>query len=117
MEQGVTRRCRRGGVFRRGAGTKVPPGPAVARGVVLVGAPGGYGKTVLLADWARRTRHPARLLSLDSADNGPARSWRIVMAAPGPGVPGDRRPGRTATRPARAAIVRAAAAAPIASSA
>ena len=30
MAQGVTRRCRRGGVFRRGTGTEVPPDPAVA---------------------------------------------------------------------------------------
>ena len=61
----------------------------LARGLVLVCAPAGYGKTVLLADWARRGQHPAAWLSLDVADNDPARFWRHVVAAldgarPGP---------------------------------
>jgi LuxR family transcriptional regulator, maltose regulon positive regulatory protein len=32
-----------------------------ARGLVLVCAPAGYGKTVLLADWARRGGRPGRV--------------------------------------------------------
>ena len=44
-------------------------------------APAGCGKTVLLADWARRGRRPVAWLSLDAADNDPARFWRHVIAA------------------------------------
>ena len=50
-------------------------------GLVLVCAPAGCGKTVLLADWARRGRWPVAWLSLDAADNDPARFWRHVIAA------------------------------------
>ena len=60
----------------------------LARGLVLVCAPAGYGKTVLLADWARRGGQPVAWLSLDAGDNCPARFWRHAVAAldrPGPG--------------------------------
>ena len=53
----------------------------LARGLVLVCAPAGYGKTVLLADWARRGGHPAGWLSLDAGDNDAARFWRHAVAA------------------------------------
>ena len=52
----------------------------LVRGLVLVCAPAGYGKTVLLADWARRGGQPAAWLSLDAGDNDPARFWRHVVA-------------------------------------
>ena len=51
------------------------------RGLLLVCAPAGYGKTVLLADGARRCPFPAGWLSLDGGDNDPARFWRHVIAA------------------------------------
>lgn len=38
----------------------------LGRGLVLVCAPAGYGKTVLLAGWAQRARPPAAWLSLDA---------------------------------------------------
>jgi ATP/maltotriose-dependent transcriptional regulator MalT len=53
----------------------------LVQGLVLVCAPAGYGKTVLLADWARRSRHPVAWLSLDAGDNDPARFWRHLVAA------------------------------------
>ena len=51
------------------------------RGLVLVCAPAGYGKTVLLTDWAQRSRRPVAWLSLDAGDNDPARFWSHTVAA------------------------------------
>ncbi len=53
----------------------------LGRGLVLVCAPAGYGKTVLLADWAQRGPRLAAWLSLDAGDNDPARFWRHAIAA------------------------------------
>ena len=54
---------------------------ALGRGVVLVCAPAGYGKTALLASWAQRCQQPVAWLSLDAGDNDPARFWRHAVAA------------------------------------
>jgi LuxR family maltose regulon positive regulatory protein len=56
--------------------------------LVLVCAPAGYGKTVLLADWTQRRSHPAAWLSLDPGDNDPARFWRHTVAALDRALPG-----------------------------
>ena len=53
----------------------------LGRGLVLVCAPAGYGKTALLADWAQRRPSGTAWLSLDSGDNDPARFWRHAVAA------------------------------------
>ncbi len=53
----------------------------LGRGLVLVCAPAGSGKTALLADWARGGRRPVAWLSLDVGDNDPARFWRHAVAA------------------------------------
>ena len=53
----------------------------LGRGLVLVCAPAGYGKTVLLANWAQRAQFPVAWLSLDAGDNDPARFWRHAVAA------------------------------------
>ena len=50
-------------------------------GLVLVCAPAGYGKTVLLASWARCRERPVAWLSLDAGDNDPARFWRHTLGA------------------------------------
>ena len=60
----------------------------LSQGVILTCAPAGYGKTVLLADWARRSRFPVAWLSLDAGDNDPARFWRHAVAALDRGRPG-----------------------------
>src|ERR1700689_3898171 len=53
----------------------------LARRVVLGWAPGGVGKTAALADWTRRSQRQVACLSLEAADNDPARFWRYVVAA------------------------------------
>ena len=53
----------------------------MGRGLTVVCTPAGFGKTTLLGDWARRSRRSAAWLSLDAADNDPARFWRYVAAA------------------------------------
>ena len=60
----------------------------LSRGLTLVCAPAGYGKTVLLAEWARSGQHPAAWLSLDTGDNEPARFWRHAVAALDRACPG-----------------------------
>ena len=49
--------------------------------LTLVCAPAGFGKTTLLAEWARGGQRPVAWLSLDEADNDPARFWRHAAAA------------------------------------
>jgi LuxR family transcriptional regulator, maltose regulon positive regulatory protein len=49
--------------------------------LVVVCTPAGFGKTTLLADWARHSRRPVAWLSLDDGDNDPTRFWRQVAAA------------------------------------
>ena len=49
--------------------------------LILISTPAGFGKTALLATWARSTERPVAWLSLDEDDNDPARFWRYVVAA------------------------------------
>src|SRR6516165_7110909 len=56
-------------------------GEGLARGRVLVCAPAGFGKTALLADWARGGGQPVAWLGLDGGDSDPARLWRYALAA------------------------------------
>jgi LuxR family maltose regulon positive regulatory protein len=63
-------------------------GEGLARGRMLVCAPAGFGKTALLADWARSGGHRVAWLSLDEADNDPARFWRHALAALDRAYPG-----------------------------
>ncbi len=54
----------------------------LGRGLVVVCAPAGYGKTVLLASWARSGRGPAAWLSLDTGDNDPAGVYQRPPGGP-----------------------------------
>jgi LuxR family maltose regulon positive regulatory protein len=56
-------------------------GEGLAQGRVLVCAPAGFGKTALLADWARGSGRPVAWLGLDGGDSDPTRFWRYVVAA------------------------------------
>jgi LuxR family transcriptional regulator, maltose regulon positive regulatory protein len=53
----------------------------MAFGLTVVCTPPGFGKTTLLGAWAGHSRRPVAWLSLDEADNDPARFWRYVTAA------------------------------------
>src|SRR2546423_15158813 len=53
-----------------------------AADVALICAPAGYGKTLLLADWARTgTALDVAWVGLDHDDNDPGRLWSAVVAA------------------------------------
>jgi LuxR family maltose regulon positive regulatory protein len=54
---------------------------ATNRELVLVSTPAGFGKTTLLASWARGTEKPVAWLSLDKGDNDPTRFWRYILGA------------------------------------
>jgi LuxR family maltose regulon positive regulatory protein len=56
---------------------------ATTRDLVLISTPAGFGKSTLLATWARGTERPVAWLSLDGDDNDPVRFWRYVVAAVG----------------------------------
>jgi ATP/maltotriose-dependent transcriptional regulator MalT len=53
----------------------------LARELILVCAPAGFGKTSLLADWSQRRELLVGWLSLDAGDNDPVRFWRHAVAA------------------------------------
>jgi LuxR family maltose regulon positive regulatory protein len=62
--------------------------------LALVCAPAGYGKTLLLADWSRRsTTADTAWVNLDRDDNDPGRLWASIVAALAacPSVPPERR--------------------------
>ena len=57
--------------------------------LTLLDAPAGWGKTTLLAQWIEeRERRRVAWLSLDPADNDPARFWTYVVAALQEACPG-----------------------------
>src|SRR5690349_10790785 len=52
------------------------------RGLTLVCAPPGFGKTLLLADWVKRSPEvPTAWVSLDEEDVDPRRLWSSVLTA------------------------------------
>jgi ATP/maltotriose-dependent transcriptional regulator MalT len=51
------------------------------RRFVVIAAPAGYGKTVLLHQWVRQSGRPLAFLSLDTDDNDPARLFAYILAS------------------------------------
>ena len=72
-------RSRPGLVKRRRLADQLDEG--LSRGLVVVAAPAGYGKSVVLSEWVRGMTEPVAWLSLDGGDNDPVRFWRHVLAA------------------------------------
>jgi LuxR family transcriptional regulator, maltose regulon positive regulatory protein len=72
-------RSRPGLVRRRRLADQLDEG--LSRGLVVVAAPAGYGKSVVLSEWVRGMTEPVAWLSLDGGDNDPVRFWRHVLAA------------------------------------
>lgn len=54
---------------------------SLPRKLILVSAPAGFGKTTLVAEWARRSPRSVGWVSLDEGDNDPARFWSYFVAA------------------------------------
>ncbi|GAB4085239.1 LuxR C-terminal-related transcriptional regulator [Myceligenerans cantabricum] len=79
------------GAVRRG---RLVAGRVGARPVTLVCAPAGAGKTVLVADWARRSaRHGEAVawLALEPRDDRPDEFWSALLAALAEAATGDSR--------------------------
>ena len=55
----------------------------IARGcrLTLISAPAGYGKSTLLSEWQAQADLPVAWLSLEKAENTPARFWSYFVAA------------------------------------
>ena len=78
----------------------------LARSLLLICAPAGFGKTALLANWVGRGERPVAWLSLDAADNDPARFWRHAIAALDRVRPGTAERAGPAARTVGAGVVR-----------
>ena len=53
----------------------------LARQLIVIAAPAGFGKTTLLSTWLRDCGAPYAWLSLDEADNDPTRFRAYLLAA------------------------------------
>jgi LuxR family maltose regulon positive regulatory protein len=51
------------------------------RGLILISAPAGYGKSTLVSSWLRDTDIPSAWLSLDEGDNDPIRYLQYFISA------------------------------------
>jgi hypothetical protein len=60
---------------------RLEEGLRLGRKLTLISAPAGFGKTTLLSEWAGGCGWSVAWVSLDKADNDPARFWAYVIAA------------------------------------
>jgi LuxR family maltose regulon positive regulatory protein len=51
------------------------------RKLTLISAPAGFGKATLVSEWVAGCKQPVAWLSLDEADNDPARFISYLVAA------------------------------------
>jgi LuxR family transcriptional regulator, maltose regulon positive regulatory protein len=75
-----------------------------SRKLTLLGAPAGFGKTTLLAEWAASVDRAFAWVSLDPADNDPVRFWSCAIDALDGVVPGTGANARTALEASPAAL-------------
>ncbi len=68
-------------VFRPRLIARLDEGLRRASSVTLVSAPAGFGKSTLISAWVSSSARPAAWLSLDEADNDPARFLTYLVAA------------------------------------
>jgi len=54
---------------------------AYGRGLTLISAPAGYGKTTLVSNWLREANLPGAWLSLEESDNDPVRFLQYLLTA------------------------------------
>jgi LuxR family maltose regulon positive regulatory protein len=69
------------GAVPRARLTELLDAEVVHHRLTVISAPAGYGKTTLLADWARTTNTPAAWLSLSEAEDYLDRFLRYLLAA------------------------------------
>ena len=60
---------------------RLDAGLTAGRGVTLISAPAGYGKSTLAAEWAAHTQRPVAWLSLDESDDTPRHFFTYFIAA------------------------------------
>ncbi|MGD9941441.1 MAG: LuxR C-terminal-related transcriptional regulator [Clostridia bacterium] len=60
---------------------RLTTGLEAGRGLILLSAPAGYGKSTLLAQWLAAYQGQVAWLSLDERDNNPLRFWGYVAKA------------------------------------
>lgn len=74
-------RLQPGGIRRARLSDRLLSGLAAPGAWALLSGPAGFGKTTLLGEFIERYQKPVAWLSLDAADNDPARFWTYFVTA------------------------------------
>lgn len=73
--------ARQNQICRESLSKKLEEGCQKGHGIILVSAPAGYGKTMLISEWVRDSNCKCAWLSLDEYDNDPVRFINYLIAA------------------------------------
>lgn len=73
--------ARQNQICRKLPNKRLEEGCLKGHGIILVSAPAGYGKTMLISEWVRESNHKCTWLSLDEYDNDPVRFINYLIAA------------------------------------